>query len=102
MIAKARLFLNADKTKLVRENTEEAAFLYASPGDEIPESAAEMFGLVDGDLPKAKKEKSADAGADKGTKTGANKGAKAGANKGTKAGADKSGEGDANAASGAQ
>ena len=54
MEAKARLFLNQDKTKLVAEGHEEAAFLYAAPGDEIPESAAKQFGLVDGDLPKRK------------------------------------------------
>lgn len=54
MFATARLFLNAEKSKLVHEGSEEAAFLYAAPGDEIPESAAEMFGLVDGDLPGTK------------------------------------------------
>lgn len=84
MFAKARLFLNADKSKLVHEGSEEAAFLYAAPGDEIPDSAAEMFGLVDGDLPKAKKPKSGD-----GDKSGSGD-----ADKSKKAGADKSGSGD--------
>lgn len=55
MEAKARLFLNADRDKLLPEGHEEAAFLYAAPGDEIPDEAAERFGLVDGDLPKGGK-----------------------------------------------
>ncbi|RVG08814.1 hypothetical protein CN234_16815 [Sinorhizobium meliloti] len=50
MQAKERLFLNADKTKLVKDGDKHAAFLYAVPGDEIPESAASKFGLVDGRL----------------------------------------------------
>jgi enoyl-CoA hydratase/carnithine racemase len=50
-IAAQRLFLNADKTELVGEGDERAAFLYATVGDEIPAEAAEMFGLVDGALP---------------------------------------------------
>ena len=48
-IAKVRLFHNADKTKLVHEG-DEAAFLYANTGDEIPDTACELYGLVDGDL----------------------------------------------------
>ncbi|RVQ76121.1 hypothetical protein [Sinorhizobium medicae] len=50
MQAKERMFLNADKTKLVKDGDKTAAFLYAVPGDEIPASAAEKFGLVDGRL----------------------------------------------------
>ncbi len=50
MQAKERLFLNADKTRLVKDGDKHAAFLYAVPGDEIPESAAKKFGLVDGQL----------------------------------------------------
>lgn len=49
-----RLYLNKDKSKLVPHGHDDAAFLYASPGDEIPESAAERFGLKDGKLPKRK------------------------------------------------
>ena len=45
-----RLYLNADKSKLVAAGNRAAATLYASPGDEIPQSAAEKFGLVDGHL----------------------------------------------------
>jgi len=81
MFAKARLFLNAEKNKLVHEDSEEAAFLYAIPGDEIPDSAAEMFGLVDGDLPKPEPEPE-------------NKGKKAGADKSVKGGDAKSAAGD--------
>ena len=51
MIAKERLYLTADKTKVVAEDDKRAAFLYAAVGDEIPESAAKQFGLVDGGLP---------------------------------------------------
>lgn len=53
MIAKQRLYLTADKSAVVREGDEAAATLYATPGDEIPDSAAEKFGLVDGGLPKS-------------------------------------------------
>lgn len=51
MICAQRLFLTADKAELVGESDARAAFLFASPGDEIPASAAERFGLVDGALP---------------------------------------------------
>jgi hypothetical protein len=51
VIARQRLFLNADKTKLVGEGDTEGAFLYVAPGDEIPEDAHEKFGLKDGALP---------------------------------------------------
>lgn len=51
VIARQRLFLNADKTKLVAEGDTEGAFLYAAPGDEIPEEAHELFGLENGALP---------------------------------------------------
>lgn len=54
MFAKTRLFHNADKSALVHEDSPKAAFLYANTGDEIPESAAELYGLVDGDLPETK------------------------------------------------
>lgn len=56
MIAAQKLFLTADKAELVPEGDARARFLYAVPGDEIPASAAEKFGLVDGKLP-AKKAK---------------------------------------------
>lgn len=54
VIARQRLFLNADKTKLVAEGDTEGAFLYVAPGDEIPEDAHEKFGLKDGALPSFK------------------------------------------------
>lgn len=50
MQAAERLFITADKKRLVREGHKDGAFLYVAPGDEIPDSAAEMFGLVDGKL----------------------------------------------------
>lgn len=58
MHAKERLYLTADKSRLVRHGDPKAAFLYASLGDEIPQSAADKFGLVDGKLKPAKAEKS--------------------------------------------
>ncbi|RKR03583.1 hypothetical protein [Maricaulis maris] len=48
MKATARLYLTAAKNALVAEGHKDAAFLYAAPDDEIPDSAAERFGLVDG------------------------------------------------------
>ena len=36
MIAKTRLYLNADRTKVVAENSKDAAFLLAGAGGEIP------------------------------------------------------------------
>lgn len=53
MFAKVRLYLTAAKDALVSEGDPKGAFLYCAPGDEIPDSAAEKFGLVDGDLPDA-------------------------------------------------
>lgn len=51
MVAEMRLCLTADRDELVAEGDPRAAFLYASVGDEIPQSAVEKFGLVDGKLP---------------------------------------------------
>jgi outer membrane biosynthesis protein TonB len=48
--ARERLYFTADKGRLVTEGNAEAAFLYAAQGDEIPDSAAERFGIVDGKL----------------------------------------------------
>jgi hypothetical protein len=50
MKAKVRLYLTASKTALVHEGDPQAATLYAAPGDVIPDTAAERFGLVDGTL----------------------------------------------------
>ena len=50
MKANARLYLTACATALVAAGDPRAAQLYASPGDDIPDSAAEKFGLVDGDI----------------------------------------------------
>lgn len=46
--ASERMYLTADGQRLVREGDPDGATLYAAPGDEIPASAAERFGLVDG------------------------------------------------------
>lgn len=50
MRARERLYLTADRDRVVRAGDPKAAFLYASEGDEIPDTAAAKFGLVDGRL----------------------------------------------------
>lgn len=90
-----RLYLTEDKQKLVGEGDKKAAFLYAVPGDEIPDSAVEKFGLVDGHLKGFDPDKGADTKEDK---SGSDKEDKSGSDK---AGGDKqSGAGQAGAASG--
>ncbi|MDA2936830.1 hypothetical protein MYX75_01020 [Acidobacteria bacterium AH-259-A15] len=44
-VAEERMYLTADKSELVPEGDEKAAFLYATPGTRIPEAAAVKFGL---------------------------------------------------------
>lgn len=60
MICTQRLYLTADKQKLVAEGDPAAAFFYAAPGHEIPAEMAEKFGLVDGALPEKKGGKKAE------------------------------------------
>lgn len=91
MFAQDRLYLTADKDRLVPEGHEDAATLYCSPGDEIPDSAADKFGLVDGALPEPGAPKKAKRG-------GSTKEAQAGADKGT----DGAGEGGTPPAAGAE
>jgi len=86
MQAKERLYLTGDRKALVGEGDKRAASLYAVPGDEIPQSAAERFGLVDGRLKSSaarirteEAEKEAREKADKEAKGGDDKG---GGNKG--------------------
>lgn len=50
MFAKERLYLTGDGKRLVREGDRAAATLYAAAGDEIPDSAVQRFGLVNGTL----------------------------------------------------
>lgn len=50
MKAKARLYLTADKSRLVHAGDRRAASLYCTPGDEIPDSAVARFGIVDGTI----------------------------------------------------
>ena len=80
MQAKERLFLTADGTRLVAEGDPAGAVLYAAPGDEIPDSAVEKFGLVDGTIADAAPGGGDDGkrrhgGEDKSRKGGADKGA---------------------------
>lgn len=48
MQAKERLWLTADKSKIVPEGHKDAATLYAAVGDEIPQTAADRYGIKDG------------------------------------------------------
>ena len=50
-IARMRLWLTAERDALVPDGHQDAAFLYVAIGDEIPDDAAERFGLLDGLLP---------------------------------------------------
>lgn len=78
MEAKERLYITADKKRLVAEGDPAGAFLYAAPGDTIPQSAVAMFGLVEGAIPG---EKRRDGGEDKSRKDGSDKGGKGDGNK---------------------
>lgn len=46
VIARERLFLTADRTRLVSQDQKDAAFLFCTPGVEILESDAVRFGLL--------------------------------------------------------
>lgn len=81
MIARQRLYLTADKSKLVPAGHKSAAFLYAAEGDQIPDSAAARFGLVDGRLKAGRAAKEDGGGADKERKPGSDKGSKPGGEK---------------------
>lgn len=72
MTAKERLYLTKDAKALVREGDPKGASLYAAPGDEIPDSAVERFGLVDGTIKGGRKEQKG--GSDKERKPGGDKG----------------------------
>lgn len=76
-IAKERIYLNKERDAVVPEGTD-AAFLWASKGDEIPAEACERFGIKDGKAP-----------ADKEKKPSGNKGGKSPANKDKKPTGDK-------------
>lgn len=47
MIAKARLYLTLDRKRIVPANSKEAAYLFAAPGQEIPDDLAKRYGLTD-------------------------------------------------------
>ena len=48
MEAKETLYLNADKTEIVGEDSKDAAFLLARIGCEIPPEVIEKYGLTAG------------------------------------------------------
>ena len=45
MKADRKLYLTADRTRVVEEGDPEAAFLFATPGKEISDADAEKYGL---------------------------------------------------------
>ena len=49
--ARVRMFLTADRSRIVGEGDPDAAILYAAPGSRLPPDAVEKFGLVGGELP---------------------------------------------------
>lgn len=71
MHARERLWLTADRKRVVPEGHTEASTLYAAEGDELPESAASLFGIADGHAPRGQKrrkggeDKSREGGEDK-------------------------------------
>lgn len=54
MIADRRLWLTADRARVVEEGDPEAAFLFVTPGKEISDSDAEKYGLKRSAKPGAK------------------------------------------------
>lgn len=49
--AKVRMFLTADRSRVVGEGDPDGKILYASPGTRLPPGAVEQFGLEGGNLP---------------------------------------------------
>ena len=83
MKAKERMYTNSAQDKLVPERSGKAAFLYASIGTEIPESAVKKFGIVDGrKFTKEPVQAKKSATSKKAKSPTANKAKKSGANKG--------------------
>lgn len=87
-IARERMYLTKDKTRLVPQNHKLAGTLYAAKGDEIPDSAAQRFGVKDG-LMKGSAAKEADVDNDDGKLTAPRKQGKQAGNKQTPAPANK-------------
>lgn len=50
VLVEDKLWFTTDKSELVRDGDERAAFLYCTPGDQIPVEDAERLGIVDGHL----------------------------------------------------
>lgn len=73
MQARERLWLTADKQRLVGEGHRDAATLYAAIGDEVPQESADKFGLVEGRIGINAEEKRRRGGDDKSRKGGEDK-----------------------------
>lgn len=76
MIADRRLWLTADRERVVEEGDPEAAFLFATPGKEISDADAEKYGLKPAKA-KAAEAKQAEPAEDKQAPAPANKARKA-------------------------
>jgi hypothetical protein len=49
MIAKSRLFLTADRSRVVEEGNPDAAYLLVGAGCELPDAIARQYGLLYGE-----------------------------------------------------
>lgn len=82
IIAKENIYLNADKSKVVGEDSPEQAFQLIGKGSEVPVWAVEKFGLENGEVPKSDKVAQEDTDdVAKSKKSSENKAEKAGQNK---------------------
>lgn len=88
IIASQRLYLTADRSRVVLADDKDKATLYATPGTRIPLSAVEKFGLDENGLPKG----AAAAGDEKGGNNPGSKSGTGGGNKQGNKGNDKSGK----------
>jgi hypothetical protein len=52
IVMKERLWLTADRSRLVKEGDAEAAFLYCIPGHTVSDIEAWRYGIVEGCLPR--------------------------------------------------
>ena len=57
MIVTERLYLTADRKKVVKEGDPKAAFLLAAPKQELPDIVARQYGLLDEEKKQGKKAK---------------------------------------------
>lgn len=81
VIAKENLYLTADRSKVVSEDSPEQAFQLIGKGSEIPAWAVEKFGLQNGGVTKTKTAVGGEEDGEKASGPKSNKAAKAKENK---------------------